>query len=67
LPWLNVDISLKTCTYHGDDSCSFVFEKRGTEFKGLGTLRRDGGWLQFDRYYSASRFHKEHLNDFKLI
>ena len=67
MAWMNVDIPLKSCTYHGDDSCRFVFDKGETEFKGIGSLKRDGGWLKFDKYYSASQFHKEHFSHFKLI
>ncbi len=67
MPWLNVDIPLRSCTYHSDEGCRFVMDKSGTALKGIDEFKRDGGWMEFGSQLEARRFFKEHFGDFKLI
>ncbi len=53
--WLNIDRPRKICTIHSSSSCRFL--KRGeTAFKGVGRLKRDGGWLNFTSLAKAEEF-----------
>ncbi|HBV87533.1 MAG TPA: hypothetical protein DEF42_12975 [Desulfosporosinus sp.] len=56
--WLNVDKPLRTCTLHTDDCCIYWIKKEETNYKGLGHLKRDGGWLSFNDEKEAV-IHKE--------
>jgi len=67
MAWLNIDLPLKTCTYHGSKGCQFVFEKSETNFKGLEEIKRDGGWMEFSNLLAALRFHDENFHRFKFI
>ncbi len=67
MAWMNIDLPLKSCTFHGADACRFVMDKGETSHKGVEDLRRDGGWMQFDRYLQAWYFYREHFGNFKFI
>ncbi len=45
--WVNVDFTTKICTLHAP-SCIYEMNKAETNYKGIGQLKRDGGWLQFE-------------------
>lgn len=44
--WVNVDKPTRMCTIHGG-GCTYEENKSETPLKGVGQLRRDGGWLSF--------------------
>lgn len=46
---VNIDKPLKSLTAHTNPDCTFVTRYMAeTPYKGLGEIKRDGGWLQFD-------------------
>jgi hypothetical protein len=47
--------------------CRHVSEKSGTFLKGLDELKRDGGWMEFGKYFEARRFFSEHFQKFKFV
>lgn len=65
--WANVDIPTKSFTIHRDAGCRHVFQKGETPFKGREELRRDGGWIEFEKYLEARGFYSEHFAEFKLV
>jgi hypothetical protein len=42
--WLTVDFPTSKATLHVD-ACSYAQGIRATELKGIGQLKRDGGWM----------------------
>jgi len=56
--WVNVDKPTKTCTIHVR-GCEYENRKGETEYKGIGNLKRDGGWLSFDSLKGAQDYCKE--------
>ena len=59
--WVNVDKPAAKATLHAD-RCRYVQSKHETATKGVGELKRDGGWLSFgsieealDSYPNAQR------------
>ena len=55
--WINVDIPRKTCIMHTDD-CIYTKRMRETKLKGLGVLKRDGGWLSFGTFVQTEDYCK---------
>lgn len=53
--WVNVDKPTKTCTKHVS-GCTYEIGKRETKYKGIGNLKRDGGWLPFDSLKAAQDY-----------
>jgi len=56
--WVNVDKPTKTCTIHVR-GCEYDNRKIETEYKGIGNLKRDGGWLPFESLKEAQDYCKE--------
>ncbi|WP_312474752.1 hypothetical protein [Neobacillus sp.] len=44
--WINIDIPTKKFTIH--HKCIYTDKMSETSYKGIGTLKRDGGWLKAD-------------------
>ena len=63
--WVNLDKPTKRCTIHSTD-CRFVLKKQETRHKGLGKLKRDGGWLYFETVEEAEEFCNERYPDYKV-
>ena len=57
--WVNLNRILKRCTIHIDPDCIYVINKRETQYKGIGKLKRNGGWIDFPDIESAQLFCKE--------
>jgi len=55
--WVNVDKPTKTCTIHTDGICEFERGKYETPYKGIGKLKRDGGWLHFSSREEAQEYY----------
>ena len=45
--WVNVDKPTKKLTIHTNPNCIYVLNKKETLNKGIGKLKRDGGWISF--------------------
>lgn len=44
--YVNIDKPLKRITVHRNQKCTYVSRYlQETDFKGVGNLKRDGGWL----------------------
>ena len=60
--WVNIDTIWKTCTIHVAE-CRHVSRNvagEGTpQFKGIGELKRDGGWFSFVSAREAENFCKQ--------
>lgn len=67
LVWINIDIPLKTCTVHSEPYCIYVEQKKESPFKGIETLRRDGGWLKFENMEDVTRFCINQYPQYKRI
>ena len=52
--WVNVDKPTKTCTIH-NEGCQYILTSE-TPFKGIGELKRDGGWLSFTFIREAENY-----------
>jgi len=53
--WVNVDKPTKKCTVHGE-GCIYERRKAETPLKGIQHLKRDGGWLAFDKLEEAKSY-----------
>ena len=65
--WTNFDIATKSLTIHQNAGCKHVFERSETPLKGLDELKRDGGWIQFEKYLQAHEFCTENFMDSRLV
>ena len=63
--WLNVDKPTKRCTLHTDNRCTYL-QKRETLYKGLESLKRDGGWLSFADPKLAELYHQSNLAEYEF-
>lgn len=69
--WVNVDKPTKTCTIHADEGCTYVKDRQETPFKGVGELKRDGGWISFNsvdeaRNWCQSKYTRYEIKSCKL-
>ena len=55
--WLNVDIPTKSFLH--SEGCRFEVGKKATPHKGIGELKRDGGWLSFSSILEAKKFFEQ--------
>lgn len=62
--WVNVDKPTKRCVIHSKANCIFVKKKKTTTYKGVGILKRDGGWMVFSRQLSAENYCRFNFTDF---
>jgi hypothetical protein len=56
--WVNVDKPTRHCTIHGDPTCGFAEGKTATDWKGIGEIKRDGGWLSMASVEAAEKYCK---------
>lgn len=64
--WVNVDKLTKKCTIHTNSGCRYLANKRGTRYKGIGELKRDGGWLSFPTLTNAENYCKTKHQNYKV-
>lgn len=57
--WLNVDLSTNISKLHMG-GCRYC-KPRASTAKGLGRLRRGGGWLRFNTVEEAKKYHIDNL------
>jgi hypothetical protein len=57
--WLNVDTDPReySCRLHRDN-CGSI-RKTPTPFKGIGEIKKDGGWLHFETVGETKAWHRE--------
>lgn len=58
--WLNVDLPTKRSVLHAA-ACRHAHAKHDTQYKGIGQLKRDGGWLSFATPEEAQNFFRREL------
>jgi hypothetical protein len=63
--FINIDIPTKKFTIH--HQCAYTKKLKETPLKGVGQLKRDGGWLQIDGLKKAESLFEESYMDFTLI
>ena len=56
--WMNIDKPKKRCTVHSE-VCRYSREKSETSLKGIGTIKRDGGWMPFISIEEARTYFDE--------
>ena len=56
--WINIDRPTKVARVHRPGGCVYERNKAETPHKGVGSLKRDGGWLEFPSMTCA----KEHCD-----
>lgn len=64
--WVNVDKPTKRCVIHADPECIYVIRKGETPFKGVGEIKRDGGWLKFSAIKEAQSFCRSKFPSFSV-
>lgn len=65
--WLNVDKPTKLCTLHTDGRCTKWQKNRETQFKGLGKLKYNGGWLNFVSAEQAMLYYQSDFPEYEFI
>lgn len=65
--WLNVDKPLKSLILHFRGGCSDELRKGRGEYKPVGKIGRDGGWLPFDNYSSTLRYTRQDWPEFQAL
>lgn len=60
--WLNVDFPTKISKLH-KSRCVHEQNKKETSLKGIGKLKRDGGWLYFETQEDAEKYWQENLKN----
>lgn len=55
--WLNVDTPTKRCVLHRA-GCPYAQAKAETPYKGIGHLKRDGGWIGHRSEADAHNYHQ---------
>jgi hypothetical protein len=64
--WVNIDLPLKTCTIH-TNNCLYINNMKGSLYKGINLLKRDGGWISFENIEEANQFCLDQYVTFKLV
>jgi hypothetical protein len=54
--WVNIDKPTKKCTIHSNMRCQYVLRRSETPLKGIGEIKRDGGWLPFETMIEAENY-----------
>ena len=65
--WVNIDKPTKRYVIHASRSCQYVVQKAETNYKGVDTLKRDGGWISFDSRANALARYGKQFSNFDLI
>jgi hypothetical protein len=65
--WVNIDKPTQRCTIHTNRQCGFLRNKYATPLKGIGILKKNGGWISFDGIVLAREYCKENYRKYKLI
>jgi len=63
--WINIDIPTKKFTLH--HSCYYTEKMTETPNKGVGNLKKDGGWLQMNSLKEAENLFIDCYSHFTFI
>ncbi|RPF53329.1 hypothetical protein [Aquisalibacillus elongatus] len=63
--WVNIDVPTKCYTLHRE--CSYTNRMCETPYKGVGKLKRDGGWIRFRNEDIALKRQQEEYEQYELI
>ncbi|MEH7249494.1 hypothetical protein V7114_22260 [Neobacillus niacini] len=63
--WINIDVPTKKFTLHHD--CQYTEKIKETPFKGVKTLKRDGGWLQVDSLSAAENLFENSYSHYTFV
>ncbi|TFB22870.1 hypothetical protein E3U55_06425 [Filobacillus milosensis] len=63
--WVNIDLPTKRYTVHRE--CIYTNKMCETPYKGVGKLKRDGGWIRFRNAEAAKKRLQEEYGQFELI
>ncbi len=53
--WMNIDKPKRRCTVHSK-VCRYSIEKKETSLKGIGKVKRAGGWMPFISIEEATKY-----------
>lgn len=65
--WVNIDIPTKLFTLHEAPDCIYIEKMEETPYKGLKTIKRDGGWMQYENRDAALQAQLEHFKRHKIV
>jgi hypothetical protein len=65
--FVNIDKPTQRCTIHTNKTCGFLQNRYATPLKGIGVLKKNGGWLSFDGIVVARKFCKAEFGTYTLI
>jgi hypothetical protein len=65
LIWINIDLPTKRFTIH--HNCTYTDKMKETPFKGVGTLKRDGGWLKVGSISEADNLFENSYSHFAFV
>ncbi|GEL77833.1 hypothetical protein [Tenuibacillus multivorans] len=63
--WVNIDVPTQRFTLHRE--CMHTNRMCETPYKGIGKLKRDGGWIRFRNIDVAVKRQEEDYNQFELV
>jgi hypothetical protein len=63
--WVNVDKPTKKCTIH-KKNCTYVVKQRETTLKGIGKLKKDGGWFDFKTNNEAENYCRSNFSNYNI-
>jgi hypothetical protein len=63
--WINIDIPTKKFTLH--KQCGYTEKIKETALKGVGSLKKDGGWLQVKSKSEAEILYDGGCAHFELV
>ncbi|MBD3182498.1 hypothetical protein GF312_09415 [Candidatus Poribacteria bacterium] len=63
--WVNIDKPDRKCTIHRN--CAWVDKIKETPFKGIGEIKRDGGWRSFETETDSENYCKDFFGNYRII
>lgn len=63
--WVNIDHPTKRFSLH--KVCIYTEKMAETPYKGVGVLKRDGGWLKLDNKEVAEKLYMSQYRDYAFI
>ncbi|WP_147535466.1 hypothetical protein [Bacillus marasmi] len=63
--WINIDHPTKRFSLH--KVCIYTDKMSETPYKGVGTLKRDGGWLQVKNLQAAEDFYADYYPHYEFV
>jgi hypothetical protein len=63
--WINIDDPTKKFTLH--HHCQFTEKIKETPYKGVNTLKRDGGWLQVVSLRAAEKLYENSYSNYSFV